>query len=256
MPAMVLAEAHLHLGKAERAVELLERASGGPDAPLAEGSFRSYFLELLVRAQLALGDRQAAERAAVVARESAAAVRLPLAAAWADRAQAAVVLAAGDADRAATLALDSARGADEAGAPLEAAQSRILAGRALADADRRDAALAALADAAAATERRGALRFRDAAERELRRLGQRIHRRSQPAAAEGTGVGALTRRELEIAQRIVDRRTNRQIAEELFLSPKTVETHIRNIFAKLGADSRVEVARIVEQSERVAASAS
>jgi len=64
-------------------------------------------------------------------------------------------------------------------------------------------------------------------------------------------VDALTQRELEIARRIVDRETNRQIAEELFLSQKTVGTHIRNIFAKLGADSRVEVARIVERADRL-----
>jgi DNA-binding NarL/FixJ family response regulator len=64
----------------------------------------------------------------------------------------------------------------------------------------------------------------------------------------------LTSRELEVARAIVDRKTNRQIAEDLFLSPKTVETHIRNIFAKLGAGSRVEVAHIVEQAERLAAS--
>jgi DNA-binding NarL/FixJ family response regulator len=54
---------------------------------------------------------------------------------------------------------------------------------------------------------------------------------------------------------IVDRKTNGEIARELFLSKKTIETHIRNIFAKLGADSRVEVARIVEHAQRVAASA-
>jgi DNA-binding CsgD family transcriptional regulator len=97
----------------------------------------------------------------------------------------------------------------------------------------------------------GAIRYRDAAERELRRIGHRIHRRSQPTAAAGPGIASLTRRELEIARRIVDRQTNRQIAEELFLSTKTVETHIRNSFGKLGADSRVEVARIVEQADRL-----
>jgi DNA-binding CsgD family transcriptional regulator len=113
-----------------------------------------------------------------------------------------------------------------------------------------------LARAAAVLDERGAVRLRDAAERELRQLGHRIHRRSQPSAAAGDGVQSLTKREREIAQRIVDRRTNRQIAEELFLSPKTVETHIRNIFAKLGADSRVEVARIVERADRMAADAS
>jgi len=109
--------------------------------------------------------------------------------------------------------------------------------------------------AAAELQELGAIRHRDAAERELRRIGHRIHRRSQPSAAEGTGIESLTKREVEIARRIVDRQTNRQIAEELFLSPKTVETHVRNIFGKLGADSRVEVARMVEQADRLAASA-
>jgi DNA-binding NarL/FixJ family response regulator len=41
--------------------------------------------------------------------------------------------------------------------------------------------------------------------------------------------------------------TNREIAAELFLSDKTVESHIRNIFIKLGVSSRVEVARAIER---------
>jgi len=136
---------------------------------------------------------------------------------------------------------------------MEAALSRTLAGRALAAGDH-GGGVELLTSAATELEAIGALRHRDAAERELRQLGKRIHRRSQPTAAEGTGVPSLTKRELEIAQRIVDRQTNRQIAEELVLSPKTVETHIRNIFGKLGADSRVEVARQVEQAQRAASS--
>ncbi len=46
---------------------------------------------------------------------------------------------------------------------------------------------------------------------------------------------------------MTDRKTNREIAGELFLSDKTVESHLRNIFVKLGASSRVEVARAVER---------
>ena len=249
--AWALAEAELEMGKPERAVELLERSTGGADMPLVADSFRSFCLELLARARLALGHSDQAARAAAAARASADAVGLPLASAWADRALAAVALDAGDGEGAATLALSAAAVADANGAPLEAAVARTLAGRALAQAGDRERAREVLEQAAAELQRIGALRHRDAAERELRRIGHRIHRRSQPQAAEGTGVASLTKRELEIAQRIVDRRTNRQIAEELFLSPKTVETHIRNIFGKLGADSRVEVARIVERAERL-----
>lgn len=251
--AWALAEAELELGKPERAVALLERTAGGGDMPLVAASFRSYCLELLTRSRLALGRHDDAARAAAVARTSADGVGLPLASVWADRALAAVAAAAEEGARAAELALSAAAGADAAGAPFEAALARTVAGRGLAQAGDRERARETLEQAAAELHAIGAVRHRDAAERELRRIGHRIHRRSQPQAAEGAGLAALTRRELEIARRIVDRRTNREIAEELFLSPKTVETHIRNIFGKLGADSRVEVARIVEQADRLAA---
>jgi DNA-binding NarL/FixJ family response regulator len=249
--ALVLAQAHLLTGKPDRGLALLERASGGPDLPLVADSWRAYFLELLTRCRLALGERDAAARAVALADASANQLGLPLARAWADRAASAVSLDAGDVQAAADLAMRSAQVADRAGAPIEAALSRTLAGRAFAAAGERDRAKAELELAASALDSVGAQRYRDAAERELRQLGQHIHRRSQPAAGNGAGVDALTQRELEIARRIVDRQTNRQIAEELFLSPKTVETHIRNIFAKLGADSRVEVARMVERADRL-----
>ncbi len=64
------------------------------------------------------------------------------------------------------------------------------------------------------------------------------------------GLDDLTARELEIARLVVDRLTNAQIAETLFLSKKTVETHLRNIFAKAAVSSRVELARAVERADR------
>jgi DNA-binding NarL/FixJ family response regulator len=47
---------------------------------------------------------------------------------------------------------------------------------------------------------------------------------------------------------VTARKTNKEVAAELFLSEKTVESHLRNIFAKLGASSRVDVAHAVERS--------
>jgi DNA-binding NarL/FixJ family response regulator len=47
----------------------------------------------------------------------------------------------------------------------------------------------------------------------------------------------------------VDRKTNTQIAAELYLSKKTVETHLRNIFRKVDVSSRVELARAVERAD-------
>jgi len=83
--------------------------------------------------------------------------------------------------------------------------------------------------------------------RELRRLGRRPHRRTLRGGG-ADGLESLTERELQVARLIVDRRTNPQIAAELFLSTKTVESHVRNLFHKLGVSSRVEVARVIERA--------
>jgi len=170
--------------------------------------------------------------------------------AMADRAAAAIALDAGDPGSATERALASAVAADQVGAPVEAGLARTLAGRALAQAHQPERAVAELRRAATELHACGALRYRAAAERELRRLGHNVHRRTRPGRADRAGVDSLTERELQVARLVVDRRTNREIAEALFLSPKTIETHIRNIFGKLDASSRVELARIVERSVR------
>jgi DNA-binding NarL/FixJ family response regulator len=247
--AFVLAAALLETGEPERAVELLVDSAGGEELTLIAGGARSHALELLTRCRLALDQPAEAARSAAHAEAWASATRLPMPRAWADRALAAVDLQAGRLAPAAERALASAASADEAGAPVEAALSRTLAGRALGRLGERDRAVAELRQAAARLEASGALRWRDDAERELRKLGQRIHRRTRAGRADGTGIDTLTARELQVARLVVDRRTNPEIAAELFLSQKTVETHLRNIFRKLDVASRVELARAVERAD-------
>ena len=86
----------------------------------------------------------------------------------------------------------------------------------------------------------GAKLHRDAAARELRHLDSRPTRRTP-----GGGIGALSNREHEVAQLVATGLTNRQIAQHLFLSQKTVETHITQILTKLDITSRLAVAAIL-----------
>jgi DNA-binding NarL/FixJ family response regulator len=55
-------------------------------------------------------------------------------------------------------------------------------------------------------------------------------------------LARLTPRELEVLHLLVEGRSNRQIAEQLFISGKTVSVHVTNILAKLGVHSRLEAA--------------
>jgi len=244
---VAMATALFESGIPGRAVDVLLRSSGGEELPLLPGVWRARSLELLTRCLLALDRQEEAARAASLAETLAATLTLRVARSMADRAIAAVALAAAATDPAAHHALASAATADEVGAPVDAALSRILAGRALAQAGEAERAVAQLWQAADQLDACGAPRYRAAAEFELRRLGQRIHRRSRPGDPHSSGVSSLTSRELEVARLVVDRRTNPEIAEALFLSPKTVETHLRNLFHKLDVSSRAEVARIVER---------
>jgi DNA-binding NarL/FixJ family response regulator len=250
---LVLGHTLVESGSHEPGVELMIARTGGADLPLVGGVWKAYFLDWLTSGLLAAGRRTEAERAAAGAEAVAETTGLRLAAFAAGRARARVTLASGAAAAAAERARAAAAGADELGAPIEAALSRIVAGRALAAAGEREPALAELTSAATALDAIGAPRYRAAAESELSRLGQRPQRRSRPGTA-GGGVESLSQREREVARLIVDRRTNPQIAAELFLSQKTVETHVRNLFHKLGVSSRAEVARTIERAERSARS--
>ena len=61
--------------------------------------------------------------------------------------------------------------------------------------------------------------------------------------ATGTVTALLTRREREVAKLLADGKSNRDIATELFISVRTVETHVNHILSKLGAHTRTEAAK-------------
>ena len=256
-PAMwmrvVYGGALLEAGDGAGAADAIHEGGGGEDLPLMPVGFRPLVFEQLTRAALLRGSRaeavQAADRAAVCMAQQDM-LRLPRV--FARRAAAQIALADGDHADAASRALDAAAAASEVGAPIEEALARMLAGRALAADGERDRAATEFTSAGAIYESCGALPRRDGADRELGKLGRRVHRRTKRGKLDGTGIEQLTERELEVARLVVDRKTNSQIAAELFLSPKTVETHIRHLFQKLEVSSRVEVARVVERADREA----
>jgi DNA-binding NarL/FixJ family response regulator len=250
--ALALARPLLAIGDPRRAVDLLLRSAGGEDLHLIPASWRILGFALVTRGRLDLGQRDAAYGSAARAEAGAMALGLPAAIAWAERAAAEVALDAGAHAEAARRALSSVTAAERSGAVVEAALSRTIAGQGLACAGDRDAAIAELERAAADLDACGAPRHRDAAERELRKLGRQMHRRTRPGAPGASGVASLTERELEVARLVVDRRSNREIAAELFLSLKTVESHMRNLFRKLDVSSRVDVARTIERANRSA----
>jgi ATP/maltotriose-dependent transcriptional regulator MalT len=248
--ACAYASVLLEAGEPARCLEILVPAAGGPDLPAVPGVLRSMFQERVAFAWLATGDQDEAELAAERAEARAAELGLDFGVTMARRARAAVALAAGDADRAAEAALEAAAAADRVGARVAAARARTLAGQALIAADERDRAAVELEAAVAELDTCGAARYREEAERELRRLGKRYSRRRTPGVEE-EGLTSLTAREREVAELVRERRTNREIAAALFLSEKTVETHLRHIFGKLGVSSRASVARAVEKAEKV-----
>jgi DNA-binding CsgD family transcriptional regulator len=235
-------------GETERAYEAMQ-ALGSEGMEFAVPVERCFDRETFALAELAVGNVEAAEAHVQRAEELAASLDgLCLPASLAGRARAAVLLHTGEAMAAIAPARVGVEGATAAGAGLQAAFARQLLGQALAGAGEREQAIAELREAERELDACGSLRERDAVRRELRKLGVRREARG-PAAGE-SGIESLTKREHEIAALVTDRMTNKEIAAELFLSEKTIESHLRNIFFKLGAGSRVDVARAFEREQR------
>ncbi len=173
---------------------------------------------------LAVGDLPVARAAAEELTTVAADLDAPLLRAVAAHARGAVHLAEGDA-RAAVDALRRAWAAwQELEAPYEAARARVLIGLAYRARGDTDTAAMEL----------------DAARWVFRQLGAmpdviRVEALVREAAPK---AGGLTAREVEVLRLVSAGKTNRAIAADLFLSERTVDRHVSNIFTKLGLSSR------------------
>ena len=199
--------------------------------------------ELLIRTQLAQGDVEAAGRSADEAEARARATPLPQRIASARCGRAAVLLAGDDMPAATRAASEALRLAESADNPLLCARARALIGAAAGRGGDIERGVAELEDAERLFSECGALRESDAAAQELRRFGRRQARRRRPTP--GAGPGALSAREREVAELVAAGRRNRDVAVALFLSEKTIESHLARIYDKLGVRSRAAMATII-----------
>jgi len=78
---------------------------------------------------------------------------------------------------------------------------------------------------------------------------QGIRRRLVPRERAETGWEAMTDSELAVARLVAQGLTNREVAEQLFVSPHTISSHLRSIFAKLDINSRLALARIAAEHD-------
>jgi DNA-binding CsgD family transcriptional regulator/tetratricopeptide (TPR) repeat protein len=230
------------LGEYDKAIETARR---GLD--IAEGTGYTPWavhrlLPILAEACLWAGEIDEAERVGRTLRGHATANNHKLGLAWADACDAMVRWKRGDA-RGGALAMREAAEALEAipMIPYAARVRRQLAGR-LAEIGDVEGSLAELRRVHDVFAQIGAELELEKARIQFREVGHR-----PPPRGVGEGVAGLTAREVEIARRVARRRSNKAIAKELGISPRTVSTHLSNIFQKLDLTSRAELGDLIRE---------
>ncbi|MDM4722835.1 AAA family ATPase [Micromonospora sp. WMMA1363] len=237
----MLADAYVVGNDPAAATALVERA-GGLSLDRTEHCSRPVWAEIMTRAALTLGQLESAQAWADRAEETAEPLGLPGRTGLALLARAQVAAARGDAG-AYHLSEHAAATLNGAGLVLDAARAVLVGGTVLAVEGQSEQAAADLKAAELAFEEYGAVAYVKRARLERRRLAARVSRRRQHV--QQTGVASLTRRERQVAALVSEGLTNRHIAQRLFVTEKTVEMHLANIFTKLNVTSRVAVARFV-----------
>ncbi|MFE3388038.1 helix-turn-helix transcriptional regulator [Streptomyces anulatus] len=129
-----------------------------------------------------------------------------------------------------------------AGGDFERARTQLLYGQWLRRRRRTREARGPLRDALVAFQRCSARAWADRAAGELRAAGEPVG--ASRSAADGP-LAALTPQQLRIARCVAEGATNREVALRLSLSPRTVDHHLRNVFAALGIRSRTELTRLL-----------
>ena len=126
----------------------------------------------------------------------------------------------------------------EGGRPFAQARTELACGEYLRRHRRRVDARVRLRSALGTFEDLGAASWAERATQELRASGENAQRR-------GTSkVAGLTGQELQVSRFVNQGLSNKEVAAQLFLSPRTIDFHLRNVFAKLGVTSRAELARV------------
>jgi DNA-binding CsgD family transcriptional regulator len=182
-------------------------------------------------AHLVLGDREAAGRLAEEELELAQAFRAPRALGVAKRA--AGIVAGGE--RGELLLREAIDAFEHGDARLERARALADLGAMLRRRNRRTEARELLREALDVAHRAGAKPLAERTETELRATGAR------PRRVVLTGLDSLTASERRIAELAGQGLTNREIAQTLFVTARTVEGHLTSVFRKLGVDSRDEL---------------
>ncbi len=232
-PQPGLALLRLTQGRAATAAVQIRRALEATKERLA----RARLLPAAVEILLAAGELDEARRASAELDSVANAVDIDVLRAMAAHASGAVALAEGDAARALPPLRESLDVWQRVGAPYIAARLRVsvaLACRALGD---EEGGALELEGARAAFEELGAAP-------ELSRLDAL----SKRGASRGRPHG-LTARELQVLRLVAAGKTNKSIASELFLSEKTVDRHVSNIFVKLDVPSRAAATAFAYKNE-------